>query len=75
MEVNATILALSDMQRPLSQLRSIGPNSSLSSRRRCHRSEERAKNHAASIRNGVAGRPGSTMPTEAIARNSAPSGL
>lgn len=63
------------MHRPVSQFRIIGPNSLLLSSHACHFSEDLAKNHADSNRNGVPGNIGKTKPNIASARKKKPNGL
>ena len=71
-EVMASNFTRQDMQRFSSQLLIIGPNVLLASIQRCHFSEERAKQAAASNTNGVVGSNGRKIPTMAIARNRKP---
>ena len=75
MEESATALVRQDRHRLSSQLRIIGPNSSLDSSQSCHRGDERAKNQAASKIKGVLGSTGNGMPSSPSARNRKPSGL
>ncbi|MFT4615685.1 MAG: hypothetical protein ACI9NT_002843, partial [Bacteroidia bacterium] len=57
--VNPTIFVRREIQRWLSQLRIIGPNSSLLSSFWCHFGDDRAKNQDARSTNGVLGSTGS----------------
>jgi hypothetical protein len=65
-------LTLYETQRLASQLRSIGPNNSLSRSHRCIRGEDLAKQAAASSTKGVVGKSGNTIPTAPSNRDSKP---
>lgn len=71
----ATALLRPEIHRFCSQFLINGPKRSLLSNRRCHFSEDRAKNQADNNRKGVPGRIGNRIPRTARPRKRNPRGL
>ena len=75
MDTIATHFVRRLMHRSVSQFRMMGPNSLLLSNHACHFSDDLAKNHADSNKNGVPGSIGRTKPNIANARKKKPKGF